>query len=137
MEGVIIITELDYLRLSKLIVSARDGMKVELKNLNVLEHELNRAEKVIPQKISPDVVTMNSVVRIFNHDANKLMTIKIVYPRDADFKKNCISVLSPLGSALIGYKVNDKVKYEAPKGAVEITIQKIEYQPEANGNYLV
>lgn len=80
---------------------------------------------------------MNSVVQIYNHDAKKQMTVKIVYPRDADFKKNFISVLSPLGSALIGFKVNDSVRYEAPKGEVEVTIQKIEYQPEANGDFLV
>lgn len=137
MERNIKITKLDYIRLNKLIASARNEMTTELKSLNVLEYDLIRAEKVISEKIDPDYITMNSVVQIFNHDSRSQMKIKIVYPQEADYKKNFISVLSPLGSALIGYKENDIIKFEAPKGEVEITVQRIEYQPEANGEYLV
>ncbi|MEZ5000225.1 MAG: GreA/GreB family elongation factor [Bacteroidales bacterium] len=131
------ITKLDYIRLSKLITSARKEMTAELKSLNILEYELIRADKVISEKIDPEYITMNSVVQIYNHDIEKLMTIKIVYPEDADFKKNYNSVLSPLGGALIGYKENDTLRFEVPKGEIRITIQKIEYQPESEGNYLV
>jgi regulator of nucleoside diphosphate kinase len=137
MERNIKITKLDYIRLNNLIASARKERTIELKNINVLEYELIRAEKVISEKIDPDFITMNSVVQIYNHNTGNEMSIKIVFPQEADYKKKFISVLSPLGSALIGYKENDTVRYEAPKGEVEITVQKIEYQPEANGEYLV
>lgn len=80
---------------------------------------------------------MNSIVEVINEATKKPMTIKIVYPREADFKKGFVSVLSPLGIALLGYKIGDSVQSEAPKGLVTIKIQKIEYQPEANGEYLV
>jgi len=137
MEGKILITELDYIRLSKLIGTAKMEKSVELKNLEVLANEIKRAEKIDSKKITPEFVTMNSVVQVFNKETKKAMTIKIVYPKEADFKKGYVSVFSPLGSALLGYKVGDSVLFEAPKGKVGITIEKIEYQPEASGDYLV
>lgn len=137
MEGKILITELDYIRLSKLIGTARIEKSTELKNLEVLANEIKRAEKIDPEKISPEFVTMNSVVKVFNKETRQPMTVKVVYPQEADFKKGYISVFSPLGSALLGYKVGDTVPFEAPKGKVEITIENIEYQPEANGIDLI
>ena len=131
------ITELDYIRLSKLIGTSRNEKNIELKNLDTLAREIGRAEKVDSKKIAPEFVTMNSVVEVLDESSKKPMTIRIVYPKDADFKKMYVSVLSPMGSALLGYKVGDTVQYDAPKGTVTIRIQQIYYQPEANGEYLV
>ena len=80
---------------------------------------------------------MNSVVQVMDESTNKQMTIRIVYPKEADFKKGNLSILSPLGIALLGYKVGDKVQFDAPNGLVTIRIQQIDYQPEANGEYQV
>jgi len=131
------ITELDYIRLNKLVGTSRNEKNIEIKNLDALAREIGRAEKVDSKKIAPEFVTMNSVVQVMNESTKKSMTIKIVYPKEADFKKGCVSVFSPLGSALLGYKVGDSVQFEAPKGLVTIKIQQIDYQPEANGEYLV
>ncbi len=129
------ITELDFMRLSKLIQAARNDKKIEIKNLEVLAHEINRAEKVDSKSIEPEFVTMNSVVQVINEETKAQMIVKVVYPHEADFKKRNVSVFSPLGCALLGYKIGDTVKFEAPKGEVDITIQSIEYQPEADGKY--
>lgn len=137
MEKEIKITELDYVRLSRLVSSAKSEKKTEIENLNALIYEIDRAEKVDSKSIEPVFVTMNSVLKVFNSSSAKLMTIKIVYPKDADYKKGYISILSPLGSALLGYKVGDSVKFDAPKGKVEISIKAIDYQPESEGEYLV
>ncbi len=131
------ITELDYIRLNKLVGNSRNEKNIELKNLDALAEELGRAEKVDSKKIAPEFVTMNSVVEVMNESTKMPMTIRVVYPKDADFKKKYISVLSPMGSALLGYKVGDTVQFDAPKGPVTIRIQQICYQPEANGEYLV
>lgn len=131
------ITELDYIRLSKIIGSAFNQKGVELNNLDSLAREINRAKKVDSKKISPEFVTMNSVIQVIIESTKKPMTIKIVYPKEADFKKGHVSVFSPLGCALLGHKVGDIVKFDAPKGLVSINIQQIDYQPEANGEYLV
>ena len=137
METDIKIPELDYIRLNKLIGASRTEKNIELKNINTLAREIGRAEKVDSKKIAPEFVTMNSVVQVINESTKKPMTIKIVYPKDADFKKRHVSVLSPMGSALLGYKVGDMVQFEAPKEMVTIRIQQVYYQPEANGEYLL
>ncbi len=137
MENNIKITELDYVRLSRLVSSSQSEKMIEIENLNAFIHEIDRAEKVDSKNIAPEFVTMNSVVNVLNRATDKPMTIKIVYPMDADFKKSFISILSPLGSALLGYKIGDTVQYEAPKGKMKMTIQSIYYQPEAQGEYLV
>jgi len=137
MEGEIKITELDYVRLCNLINSAKDKKSMELKNIEVLGNEIKRAKKVDSKKIAPEFVTMNSMIEVTDMDTNKLMILKLVYPGDADFKKGYISILSPLGSALLGYKAGDTISFEVPKGVKSIRINKILYQPEANGEYTV
>lgn len=137
MEGKIKITDLDHFRLSKEVSIARNEKNIELKNLEMLAREIKRAEKVDSKAITPEFVTMNSVVQVENEETKNPMTIKIVYPKEANFKKGYVSVFSPLGSALLGYKVGDTVQFEAPKGIINIKILRIDYQPEANGDYLV
>ena len=136
MEDKIKITELDHLRLRKEVSIARNEKSIEMKNLEILAREIERVEKVDSKVITPEFVTMNSVVLIKNVETNKRMTIKIVYPKDANIKKGFVSVFSPLGSALLGCKVGDTVNFEAPKGMIHIKIKGIAYQPEANGDYL-
>jgi len=137
MVGEIEITELDYVRLCNLISSTRDKKSIELKNIEVLGNEIKRARKVDSKKIPPEFVTMNSIFELTDLDTNKIMVLKLVYPNDADFKKGHVSVLSPLGSALLGYKPGDIISFEVPKGVKQIRINKILYQPEANGEYTV
>ncbi|MCU4174035.1 GreA/GreB family elongation factor [Carboxylicivirga sp. N1Y90] len=137
MEKKIKITELDYERLSNLVGAARNIKDVELNNLNALAREIRRAEKVDSHFIEPEYVTMNSIVLVKNMETKRPMTVKIVYPKEADFSKGFVSVFSPLGSALLGYKIGDSVKFEAPKGIVTIKIISVEYQPEASKAYSV
>ncbi len=131
------ITEIDYIRLNKLLLLTRDKNDTDIKNLDDLAFEINRAEIIDSKKISPKIITMNSVVKLLNEETKNQIIIKIVYPQEADFKKGFVSILSPLGTALLGYEKGDKVLFNAPKGKVNITIQDIKYQPESNGEYLI
>ncbi|GAF03000.1 GreA/GreB family elongation factor [Saccharicrinis fermentans] len=137
MEEKIKITELDYARLSSLVGSARNIKGIEHNYLEALAREIKRAEKVDSHSIEPEYVTMNSVVQVENVETKKRMTVKVVYPKEANFTKGYVSVFSPLGSALLGYKIGDSVQFEAPKGIVTVKILSLEYQPEANGAYTV
>jgi regulator of nucleoside diphosphate kinase len=70
-------------------------------------------------------------------DSNKTMELRLVYPQNANFSKGLISVLSPLGCALLGYRAGDVVTFKAPKGEQRVQIEKVIYQPEANGEDLL
>ena len=66
---------------------------------------------------------------------NKQIQFQIVYPENANFKENKISIFSPIATALIGYKVQDEIEWIVPAGLTKIRIDEIIYQPEAAGDY--
>lgn len=135
MKGEIIITAHDYTKLCEMLSMVREQKTIELKNIEVLGSEIKRARKVDPRTIVSDVVTMNSEIEVVDMDTNKPMRITLVYPEMANIRESRVSVLSPLGSALLGYKTGDTITFEVPKGTKKIRIDKIIYQPEASGNY--
>lgn len=135
MEDNIKITDYDYVKLYNLLNRSKKSKNEELNNISVLENEIRRAERVDSKEISPDIVTMNSLIEIVDLDTNKSMTIKLVYPKDADYRLGKISILSLLGSALLGYKVGSRISFEVPRGKKEVIIKNIIYQPESNGVY--
>ena len=80
-----------------------------------------------------DVVTMNSTVRLaFAEGRERELTL--VYPREADGRADRVSVLSPVGSAMLGLHVGDAIAWPAPGGAIELRVRAIAYQPEAAGD---
>lgn len=129
------ITNLDYQRLSSLIQSIRKTMKDDLHNIETLQGEIERAKRVEPRKIGSEFVTMNSEVEVIDSTTGRIMKFKLVYPQEADFPGGKLSVLSPLGSALIGYREGDEVEFRVPAGTKKVKIGKILYQPEAKGEY--
>jgi regulator of nucleoside diphosphate kinase len=99
--------------------------------VQALEHELGRAILVEPEKIAKNVVTMNSRIRIHDLDRNSELVVTIVFPFESNAERNRISVLAPLGTALLGCRVGERVKFNAPGGERRVKIVGIEYQPEA------
>jgi regulator of nucleoside diphosphate kinase len=134
---VITVTQLDFLRLTRLIQTLRGNKSVDLEYLKFLGIELQKALKIDSKLITPDFVTMNSVMNVVFLDSGKTMELRLVYPQNADFSKGLISVLSPLGCALLGYKAGDIVTFKAPKGELKVRIENVIYQPEANGEDLL
>ncbi len=135
MENTIQITDLDYNRLNGMINNMRKYNQKEYNDLLFLETELERAKRTNPRKIAAEFVTMNSLIEVLDCDTNKTMEVRLVYPREANFKQGKISVLSPLGSALLGYKSGSEVSYSVPNGIKKMKISRIIYQPEANGEF--
>lgn len=129
------ITKLDYKRLSNLIHDVKDSMRSDIENILTLRHEIERAKKVEPREISSKYITMNSEFEIISLDLQKVMKFKLVYPQEANFSKGKLSVLSPLGCALIGCEENDEVEYKVPTGIKKVKIEKILYQPEEVGEF--
>ena len=135
-ETTICMTEVDLARLRKLIEVGRDsGGDSNTRYMNKLEHELERAEVVDPKDIPMDVITMRSRVRLRDLDTHKEMIFSLVFPNEADVDEGRISVLAPVGTAMIGYRVGDMIEWDVPSGLRRLTVEEVLYQPEASGDY--
>ncbi|MGF1613410.1 MAG: nucleoside diphosphate kinase regulator [Gammaproteobacteria bacterium] len=129
----LVISSLDADRLEELLESLPRGAfpgKAEL------EAELARAEIVDPKEIPPTVVSMNSTVRFRVESSSEEFTLTLVYPKDMDSSSSKISILAPVGSALLGLSQGDEIEWPKPGGGVlSVRIEEIVYQPERSGQY--
>jgi regulator of nucleoside diphosphate kinase len=92
---------------------------------------LDRAEVVPSEDIPNDVVTMHSEVRITDLTADEERTFTLVYPVESDSTRGRISILAPIATALLGYRVGDTVEWKVPAGVRRLRIDAILHQPEA------
>ncbi len=132
---VISITEFDRQRLEELLAVAGDFEYRNRGDLKGFAEELERGKLVDSKEVEPTVVTMNTRVRLRDLEADEVMDYTLVFPRDADIEKGAISVMSPIGTAILGYSEGDIIEWEVPDGKRRIKIEKILYQPEASGDY--
>lgn len=131
----ITITRHDLDRLQKLIEALEELESQDSEHLDSLEEELRRARVVDKHRVPPDVVTMNSKVLVKNLDSGLEEVYALTFPGDADPSNRKISVLAPIGTALIGYRVGDVIEWEVPAGKRRLKIMEMVYQPEAEGDY--
>jgi regulator of nucleoside diphosphate kinase len=129
------ITEYDLERLKKLLYEAKYTEYRKSEYLEKLRLELNRAEVVSPQNIPGDVITMNSTVCLLDLDTGEEEIYTLVFPEDAELGLGKISVLAPIGTAMLGYEVGDVFEWEVPAGKRKLRVERILYQPEASGDY--
>ena len=134
-EKIIHITETDMKRLRELIRTTRSSDKGQEIYLTELENELNRGIVVKPEDIPPDVITMNSTVYLTDLNTKEETTYRLVFPSSADADEGCVSILAPIGTALLGYRVGDVIEWKVPAGIAKLKVDKILYQPEAAGDY--
>ncbi|MCD5983414.1 nucleoside diphosphate kinase regulator [Pseudomonas sp. CDFA 610] len=128
----LILTRLDVQRLESLIDSQDDSTP----GVQALQAELDRAEQVVGHDEVPDgVVTMNSRVHCREESSGKDYHLTLVYPKDAGVE-GTVSVLAPMGSALLGLQVGQHIDWPAPGGkTLKLNLLAVEYQPEAAGKY--
>ena len=100
-----------------------------------LKQEIGSSVILPPEEIPPVVVTMNSRVRIRDADTGKTVVITLVFPQEADYEQMKVSLLAPLGAALLGHHSGEQVSYDAPGGRTRILIEELLFQPEAAGEY--
>jgi len=132
----IYISEFDLKRLKELIKVAEEfGDKRVVRYLEELDEELDRGESMKPQEIPHDVITMNSTFRLRNVDTDEQTVYTLVFPGEADSAKGRISILAPIGTAVLGYKLGDIIEWEVPAGRKRLKLEEILYQPEAAGEY--
>lgn len=129
----IVITKTDQKRLLQLLDNP--VLLRERGSVRDLVSELNRAVIVPPTEIPPDIVTMRSRVRIKDRVSNEESVVTLVFPNEANLDDGKISVLAPVGIALLGYRVGDIIEWNVPAGPRSFEIIDIMYQPESAGDY--
>lgn len=129
----IIIAEADYQRLTTLLESDFVKAMSPAEYLDNLRAELRRAQVVPRNKVPRTVVTMNSTVTLRDIDTGEKETYTLVYPDQADIVNNRLSVLAPVGTAILGQRVGDELKWRVPSGWRRLRVQRIISQPEREG----
>ncbi|MCE5186418.1 MAG: nucleoside diphosphate kinase regulator [Planctomycetaceae bacterium] len=124
------ITKDDLHRLNDLINSERVLPSRDADRAEALQREIERARVVSAAKIDPDVVTMNSRVILEDLDTRQEFPFELVYPDQADLDADKVSVLAPVGTAILGYRVGDTVRHDVPGGQRKLVIKKMLYQPD-------
>jgi regulator of nucleoside diphosphate kinase len=132
----IYITKPDQERLTRLIEFTRErDHDANRKYLDSLEEELAKADVVQQQDIPPDVITMRSTVRLKDLDTGQEMIYGLVFPTEANYDDGKISVLAPIGTAMLGYRLGDVIEWKVPSGLRRLKVEKVLYQPESKGDY--
>lgn len=133
----IAVTQYDYERLQELIENERynDANAVKRKDLKDLANELEKAQVVKPSELPADVITLNSVVELLDLDTNDVLNVTLVFPSDAEYEAQKISVLAPIGVGMLGYRVGDLIEWPVPRGVRRLKVEAITYQPEAAGDF--
>ena len=129
----ILMSDVDHQYLEAWIESARYDASLREDYLTALEGELRRARVVPESDVPPEVVTMNSVVRLRDLDTDEMEEYELVYPADADVAHNRISVLAPVGTAILGYRLGDVIEWPVPAGLRRLRVEEVLYQPERAG----
>lgn len=124
------ITDYDLERIEEVLRTVR----LEGKSYLQLENELNNAEVLFSNDMPPNVVTMNSKVRVRDMDTDEEMDVQVVFPIEENLDQGKVSVLAPIGTALLGYQSGDIIEWKVPLGIKTLKIDQILYQPESAGD---
>ena len=130
----LMITEADFDRLKHLVESPRYRVTHALL-LSALKDGLERCRVVEPGRVPRGVVTMHSKLVVRDLRADESETYTLVFPDDADINEGKLSVLAPLGAALLGVRAGQVVEFAAPGGTRRLKVEKVLYQPEAAGHF--
>lgn len=127
----IYVTQEDLDKLRRLIEARRGVQERDNTYLDALEQELEEARVVESDEIPSDVVTMRSRVRVRDMTSGEEQVMTLVFPSQADYGAGRISVLAPIGTALLGYKEGDVIEWRVPRGVRVFRVEEVLYQPEA------
>ena len=131
----IFITDNDAKRLGEILGVAGEFKYRGRADLESLAGELRRAKIVASRAIPGNIVTMNTRLVLEDLDSRRDMDFSLVFPAEANADENRISVLSPVGTAVLGYAEGDVVEWDVPAGRRRLLIKQVVYQPEAAGEY--
>jgi regulator of nucleoside diphosphate kinase len=127
------VTDFDSRRLQGLIRGSQVVDTLDAGSVDGLERHLDEAEVTPAAHIGPDVVTMSSEVQVSDLDSGETFDFQLVFPHLADAPAGKISVLAPLGMAVLGRSVGEMVSWQVPAGVRRLRVDHVLYQPEREG----
>lgn len=122
----IVIKESDARKLRGLLGARGSAPGRDLEHLQDLKSELERALVVESEQVPAEVITMDSRVRVVDLETGARSEYVLVFPAEADLSAKRISVLAPLGTALLGCREGDEVEWETPGGPRRLRIEQVE-----------
>jgi len=128
----IIITDADKNELESILNAAGKISERARFEFTGLKDEVERADVVPSDQIPPDVITLNSTAELLDLETGEIMEFTLVLPKDARIEDGKISVLAPLGTAMLGYRVGDEFEWIVPYGRRRLRVMHIHFQPETN-----
>jgi len=131
----IAISAVDYARLEPMIRDAVASRSTTRELLCALKSKIDQARVLEPDDMPADVVTMNSLVHVRDLDTDEIEVYALVYPAFGDITKNYLSVLTPVGAALLGLRRGDTIEWTSALGPGRLRVEQIEFQPESAGQY--
>jgi regulator of nucleoside diphosphate kinase len=126
----IVVAETDALRLRGLLATHRDAATRDATHLCDLALELERALQLPREAVPADVVVMDSRVEVLDLANGERGAYTLSYPADSDPASGRISVLAPLGTAMLGYREGDEVEWLMPGGVRRLRIEKVRRHDE-------
>ncbi len=126
----IIVTDGDVDRLRRLVRALKYSLFRDQRQIELLDEALESAEVRRPDRVPKDVVRMNSRVRVLDSDTRQRGMYTLVFPEEASISQGLISVLAPLGIALLGRKRGDIIEARVPGGIRQLRIEHVWHGPE-------
>jgi len=132
---IIRVTEPDMECLRKLLKAEKRFDKSGRDDLHNLEAKLDQSQLIAQREVPKEVITLNSKVRLTDLSTGEEMSYTLVLPNNADIDQHKISILAPIGTAMLGYSVGDIFEWKVPGGFRRFEVKEILHQPEAFGDH--
>lgn len=121
----LILTEDDYNLLNGYLNTSMYRSAYDRRNADILQAELRKAKLVNKNELPPDVVRLNSKVKVKTDKSEEVIELILVTPDRANIKEKRISIMAPLGTALLGFRQGQQVKWQVPAGRKTFTILEV------------
>ena len=125
----VIVTDADMDKLTRLVRAFQHSLFRDQRQLELLDQKLASAEVRTPGRVPRNLIRMNSCVRVFDFDTQRKGLYTLVFPNEANISKGMISVLAPLGIALLGRRKGDVIEAQVPGGTRRLKVEGVRQRP--------
>jgi regulator of nucleoside diphosphate kinase len=127
-EATIVVTEADMERLTRIVRAFKHSLFRDQQQLDLLDKVLSEADVRPSTRVPKDVIRMSSRVRVFDFETRSRGLYTLVFPEEADISRGLLSILAPLGIALLGRRRGDVIEAHVPGGSRRLRVEGVRQQ---------